>query len=89
MAEVTLLEASSSDWDIIWPIFQEVVADEDTFLYPADIGKDAAFQVWFQPGARVCNAFVGHELVASRYIVPNKPGLGSHVCNVGVIIAKA
>ena len=41
------------------------------------------------PKAHVYNAYVGDVLVASRYIVPNKPGLGAHVCNTGVIIDKA
>ncbi len=86
---LTIREVTADAFEAIWPIFREVVADEDTYPYPADIAFEAARDLWFAPGARVFNACVGDELVASRYIVPNKPGLGSHVCNIGVIIARA
>lgn len=82
-------EVGPDAFGAIWPIFREVMADEDTYPYPADIGFEAARGAWFAPGARVWCFYSGETLVASRYIVPNKPGLGGHVCNTGVIIDKA
>ena len=82
-------EVTADAFDDIWPILRDVIGDEDTYPWPADTTKDAAGALWFGPGARVYNAYVGDELVASRYIMPNKPGLGSHVANIGVIIARA
>jgi len=73
----------------IWPIFQAVLAGEDTYPHPADTSFEDAKAFWFAPGAQVFNAYVDGELMASRFIVPNKPGLGSHVCNTGVIVALA
>ena len=87
--ELDIREAGRDDFAAIWPIFQAVVADEDTFPHPADISFEDARDYWFAHGARVWNVFVEGKLVASRYIVPNKPALGAHVCNTGVIIAKA
>lgn len=87
--DLSIREAGTDSFAEIWPIFRDVVADEDTYPFPADIAFEDARAAWFAPGARVFNAYVGEELVASRYIVPNKPGLGAHVCNIGVIIAKA
>ena len=85
---LTIREVTSESFGEIWPIFRDVVADEETYPYPADIAFEEARALWFAPGARVFNAYAGSELIASRYIVPNKPGLGSHVCNIGVIVAK-
>ncbi len=82
-------EVTADAFPNIWPILRDVLADEDTYPLYADTSEATAKAFWFAPGARVFNAYAGDELVASRYIVPNKPGLGSHVCNIGVIIAKA
>ncbi len=85
---LTIVEVGPEAFAEIWPIFQDVIADEDTYPFPADMSFDAARATWFAPGARVFNVYAGDVLVASRYIVPNKPALGAHVCNIGVIVAR-
>ncbi len=87
--ELEIREATPDDFGAIWPIFQQVVAAEDTYPHPADIAFDDARAFWFAPGARVWTFHIDGQLVASRFIVPNKPGLGAHVCNTGVIIDAA
>ena len=72
----------------IWPIFKEVIRLEDSYPYPAEISEDEARSLWFAPQARVYNGYFDGEAIATRYIVPNKPGLGSHICNTGVMIAE-
>ncbi len=89
MTLLNIREVTVDAFDEIWPILMDVLADEDTYPWPADTTEAEGRGLWFAPGARVFNAYADGELVASRYIVPNKPGLGSHVCNIGVIVAKA
>ncbi len=86
---LSIREVAPEGFDTIWPIFHQVIADEDTYPYTADTSKEEARALWFAKGAHVYNAYVGDVMEASRYIVPNKPGLGAHVCNTGVIIDKA
>ena len=81
-------EVTADAFGDIWPILKDALADEDTYPWPADTTEAEGRALWFAPGARVFNAYAEGELVASRYIVPNKPGLGAHVCNIGVIVAK-
>ncbi|MEI9904675.1 MAG: GNAT family N-acetyltransferase [Asticcacaulis sp.] len=87
--QLDIREVGPEAFDDIWPILQEVLAGEDSYPQPADFTLDEGRAFWFAPGARVYNVHVDGELVASRYIVPNKPGLGAHVCNTGVIIKKS
>lgn len=82
-------EATREQFEEIWPIFEEVVRKGETYPYPMDIGLEAARSAWFAPGAHVFIGYLDGVAVASRYIVPNKPGLGAHVCNTGVMIDKA
>lgn len=83
-------EATSDQFEKeIWPIFQDVVQAADTYPYLPDISMEEARKQWFAPGARVYIAYKDGIPIASRYIVPNKTGLGSHIANMGVMIDAA
>lgn len=81
-------EILANQFDEIWPIFQEVALSGETYPYLPSITKEEAKAQWFAPNARVFAAYDNGKLIATRYIVPNKTGLGSHVCNMGVMIDK-
>lgn len=42
---MTIREATTQDWNAIWPIFQEVVASGDTYAYETDTTKEQAVAV--------------------------------------------
>ena len=88
MQKLEIKEVSEDQFDKIWPIFQDVVKDADSYPYPPDISKEEAKKLWFSPNAHVYIAYTENKPVATRYIVPNKVGLGSHVANTGVMIDK-
>lgn len=88
MSTLTIKEVSKDHWDEIWPTFQEVVKDADSYPYSPDITKEEAKKLWFAPNTHVYIAYLGGKPVATRYIVPNKVGLGSHIANTGVMINK-
>ncbi len=83
---MNITEVSSEKFDEVWPIFRQVVQEMDTYPYPPDISKEDAMLHWFSSGAHVFNGYIGDQCIASRYIVPNKIGLGSHICNMGQIV---
>lgn len=66
-----------------------MVQDADTYPYPPNINKEEAKKLWFAKDARVYIAYLDGKPVATRYIAPNKVGLGSHVANTGVMIDKS
>ena len=79
-------EIESERFDEIWPMFQEVCRAGETYPFPMDTEFEEAKKLWFCPGARVFLASLEGQAVATRYLVPNKVGLGSHIANTGVII---
>ncbi len=86
---IDIKEATADQFEEIWPIFREIVRSGETYPYPMNTDLEEARSLWFAPGARVYFAYLGGVAVASRYIVPNKPGLGAHVCNTGVMVDAA
>jgi len=61
MFEIT--PAISSDFDLIWPIFRDIVAGGDTYVYAPDITKEEAKIVWFDPKF---HTFIAFESETSR-----------------------
>lgn len=78
------------DWRRIWPIFNAVVAGGDTYAYPPDITADDAAAAWMPDAAIGRTTYVAElegRVVATAYVKPNAPGLGSHVANAGWMVA--
>ena len=79
----------ASDWVTLWPILEPVFRAGETYPCPPDISEREAQKYWIQTPAQtfVARAENG-AMLASYYIKPNQPGLGSHVCNCGYIVAE-
>ncbi|NKB20963.1 MAG: GNAT family N-acetyltransferase [Alphaproteobacteria bacterium] len=82
-------EAKDEDWPQIWPILQEAFATGDTYPYPADISEDDARHSWMTMPHLTAVADGESGIAGVYYLKPNMPGLGSHICNCGYIVAKA
>lgn len=78
--------AVGADWNAIWPIFQAVVAQGDSFVYAPETTREEAFALWMSPAAAVYVAVEDGEVVGSYWIKPNRPGLGSHIANAAYMV---
>ena len=81
-------EVTAEKFNEIWPMYQEILRAGETMASPMDSNFEQGRAAWFAPKARVFYAYLNGICVASRYIAPNKPGLGSHVANMGVMIDR-
>ena len=89
---VSFVRASLADWDLIWPVFREVVSTGDTYLYPPETDEPSAQRLWMphEPAGRVVYvARLDGMVVGTAYLRPNLPGLGDHVANAGWMVAGA
>lgn len=82
-------EYIEGDWDAIWPIFREVVAACDTFVYDPGWTSDEARNVWVEaPPGRTVVACDGERILGTAKIGPNRPGPGSHVATASFMVAS-
>lgn len=86
---MTIRSATPSDFDAIWPIFQAVVAGEDTYVFAADTRREDAFAYWFGPGVRSFVAEAGGRIVGMYKLVANQRDLGAHVANASFMVDPA
>ncbi|MEO8839694.1 MAG: N-acetyltransferase [Herbaspirillum sp.] len=78
--------AVETDFSAMWPIFQEVVSSESTYVFAADTSYDDAFTYWFGPGVTSYVAEEEGQIVAMYKIIQNQRDLGGHVSNASFMV---
>jgi ribosomal protein S18 acetylase RimI-like enzyme len=78
------------DWPLLWPILQSVFAAGDTYAFPPGSTEAEIHNAWVSHPQATFVATTGTGAVIGTYILkPNQPGLGSHVCNCGYVVAES
>lgn len=81
-------EASSKDFDQIWPIFHKIAAAGETYAYPTDITKEEAHKEWIDKPGKTYVIEVDKKILGTYYIKTNHEGPGNHVCNCGYMVSS-
>lgn len=85
---ITIREYTDADWSSIWPIFREVVAARDTYVYDPEWTSDEARNVWVEnPPGQTVVACDDSRVLGTAKIGPNRPGPGSHVATASFMVA--
>jgi ribosomal protein S18 acetylase RimI-like enzyme len=74
------------DDDALWAILEAVFATGETYAYPPGISREEALERWTAPPARAWVAERDGRVVGSSRVMPNQPGLGSHVANGSFVV---
>jgi len=80
-------EIDAGEFDLVWPIFRDVVAAGDTYSYAPDTSFDEARAMWTTAPTRCFVALIDGQPAGCYMLKPNQPGLGSHVANAGYMVA--
>ena len=84
---IRVRQAVRADFEQIWPIFQNVVAQGATYAFAPDMTREEAYHVWMeQPTVTYVAEEDNGLIVGTAFVKPNQPGLGSHVCNAGFMV---
>jgi len=86
---LTIREIGADEFDLLWPIFHEVVAAGETYSYAPDMTFEQARQLWTSDSARCFVALLGDACVGGYMLHANQPGLGNHVANCGYMVTRA
>jgi ribosomal protein S18 acetylase RimI-like enzyme len=80
----------AQDWPQLWPLLQSVFARGDTYAFSPESTEADIYSAWInQPQATYVALSEAGDLLATYILKPNQPGLGSHVCNCGYVVAQA
>jgi GNAT superfamily N-acetyltransferase len=87
--DMRIAEIDASGFARLWPIFHEVLAGGDVYVFPPDLDQATACALWTTSPAHCFIAELDGEVVGGYTIKPNQPGLGDHVANAGYMVAPA
>ena len=83
--EPLIRDAADQDWPSIWPIFREITAARDTYVYDPGMSESQARAMWLEtlPGRTTVATDVNGRVLGTAKMGPNKGGPGSHVATAG------
>lgn len=85
---MNIREAERKDWDLIWPIFNEVVKAGETYAYETETTKDQAEKIWLDAPRKTFVAEENGKIYGTYYIKTNQAAPGNHVCNCGYMVSS-
>jgi ribosomal protein S18 acetylase RimI-like enzyme len=78
------------DWPYLWPILRAVFATGDTYAFLPSSTEAQIHSAWIDtPQATFVSTSDSGALTGTYILKPNQPGLGSHVCNCGYMVAES
>jgi len=80
--------AIEDDWPRIWPFFDRIVQDGETYAYPTDLTSEQARDLWLMtPPAQTVVLEDGGHVLGSATMGPNRPARGSHVGTASFMVS--
>lgn len=88
MSDPVIREATEEDWPRIWPFFDAVVQEGETYAFPMDLTLETARPWWMEqpPGQTVVLEEQG-TILGSAKMGPNRPGHGDHIGTASFMVA--
>ncbi|WP_326689671.1 MULTISPECIES: GNAT family N-acetyltransferase [unclassified Streptomyces] len=81
-------EATEADWPAIWPFFQAIVAEGETYSYPRDLDEPAGRRMWMlePPGRTVVAVDEDGAVLGTAKMNPNHMGGASHIAGASFMV---
>jgi len=84
---VEISEITKSDFEDFWPVFKEVVVDQETYAFDPEIDFETAYHLWCLSPAKVFVIKENGVVLGSYYIKANASGPSSHISNCGYMVS--
>jgi GNAT superfamily N-acetyltransferase len=86
---LSIRTATDNDKPAVWQIIKAVIAGGDTYVFAPDSSEQEMMDYWFTPDKHNYVAELNGATVATFWLRPNQPGLGSHVANAAYMVAPS
>ncbi|SCK17172.1 GNAT family N-acetyltransferase [Vogesella sp. LIG4] len=80
---------TEADFQRFWPVFQGVIAAQDSYAFAPDMTLQQGWQLWGELPLQTWVAEDDGELLGSYFLKANAAGPGSHVANCGYMVSPA
>ncbi|MEU8110620.1 GNAT family N-acetyltransferase [Micromonospora sp. NPDC048947] len=81
-------EFVDQDWSQVWPIIEEVIRSQETFVYDPAMTAEQSYGMWVEAApARTVVAVDGERVLGTAKMGTNRPGPGAHVSTASFMVA--
>ncbi len=86
---VSIRRFQETDWPAVWSLLRTTFQAGDTYAFSPESPEAEIHKAWVEvPAATYVACTAEGQVVGTYFIKPNQPGLGSHVCNCGYVVAS-
>ncbi|MFI0720830.1 GNAT family N-acetyltransferase [Streptomyces sp. NPDC021224] len=84
-------EATDRDWPAVWPFFQRIITEGETFTYPPDLTSEQARDWWMvaEPFRTVVAVDDEGAVLGTAKMNRNHMGNGSHIASASYMVDPA
>jgi enamine deaminase RidA (YjgF/YER057c/UK114 family)/ribosomal protein S18 acetylase RimI-like enzyme len=86
-SRISIRPCQPADWPAVWEILRATLAAGDTLAFAPDATQSEMRTAWIDAPLATYVACEGDAIIGTYFIKANQPGLGSHVCNAGYVVA--
>jgi len=88
MTQPQIRRCEEADWPAVWPLLRATFEAGDTYAFSPQSTEAEIHAAWMEaPRATYVVREGDGPVLGTYFIKPNQPGLGSHVCNCGYVVA--
>lgn len=85
---ISIRRLQPEDWSTVWPLLHQTFSAGDTYAFAPQSTHAQIRHAWVeQPLASYVACSDDGAIVGTYFLKANQPGLGSHVCNCGYVVA--
>jgi L-amino acid N-acyltransferase YncA len=86
---IEIRKYKEEDKEQIWKIIKSVISAGDSFTLAPDSPREEMLADWCSAEKHTFVAVENGKIVATFYIKPNQPGLGSHIANGSYMVSPS
>ncbi len=80
--------ATDDDWPRIWPFFDAIVREGESYAFPDDLTPETGHPWWMtDPPGQTVVLEEADQILGSAKMGPNRPGRGDHVGTASFMVA--
>lgn len=84
---MNITEMTKRDFELFWPVFQNIVQAQETYAFDPDIDFESAYELWCLTPRKTYVIKDEGLILGSYYIKSNAAGPSAHISNCGYMVS--
>ncbi|KZN31423.1 hypothetical protein N483_06300 [Pseudoalteromonas luteoviolacea NCIMB 1944] len=78
---------TKQDFREFWPVFKDVILQQETYAFDPKMDEDLAYQIWCEEPLKAFIYEDNGQVIGSYYLKANAMGPSDHICNCGYMVS--